>query len=149
MKFILDNMFGKLAKFLRAAGYDTVYIKHNEREKLIPLAVSEQRILITKDSKIKNPDIKIHFLVENDLNEQIKNVVKNFELDYKNAFTLCVECNKPLAKVPKESIKAKVPERVFSTMDEFYSCENCGRVFWPGTHYDKIMKKLKEFIGGE
>ncbi len=146
MKFILDNMFGKLAKFLRVAGYDTVYVKHNEREKLIPLAVSEQRVIITKDSKIKSPDTRIYFLTENNLNGQIKKAVKDFKLDYKNAFTLCVECNKPLVKIPKESIKEKVPERVFSIMNEFYICENCGRVFWHGTHYDKIMKKLREFM---
>jgi len=140
-------MFGKLAKFLRMAGYDTAYVKHNERDKLVKLGVAEQRVIITKDPKIKTPDTRVYFLSENMPEEQIKKVTTEFNLDYKNAFTLCVNCNKPLIKVEKEKAKDKIPAKVYASLDEFYTCKNCGRVFWHGTHYVAMREKLKRLMG--
>ncbi len=146
MKFIADCMFGKLARWLRMAGYDTAYVWPKEREKLISNARIENRIIITSARKIKYQYEKVFIITDIFAEKQFVKVVKEFNLDFESAFTLCTKCGCSLVKTDKESIIKKIPSDVAAWCDEYFLCENCGSIYWKGSHYEKMKEvflKLK------
>lgn len=142
--FICDSMFGKLAKWLRMAGYFADYIKSTEREKILKnLLIKQGCILITKDKKILNYNFPVFLLDEIYVKKQFKIIKEKFNLKFDNAFTICMECNFPLEKTIKEENKEKIPEFVYKNFNEFFICKKCGRIYWKGSHYQEMLKKLK------
>jgi uncharacterized protein with PIN domain len=152
MKFVCDSMFGKLARMLRMIGYDTIYVRDNQRRILADTDFLEHRMLITKDSKIKNHRIKLFFLKETDPVLQLAALKTHFKLTADSAFTICMMCNHALEPAEKEEIREKLPLMVYNTQEEFTACPSCGRVYWKGSHYDRMKEKIKKigfiFFGG-
>lgn len=146
MKFILDMMLGRLAKYLRFLGYDTFYSnKIVTDEELLEIAKKEDRILITRDKKLAARYDKSYLLTTTETMEQFKEVVKFFKLTDENMLTRCSICNEKLIKIDKEKIKNRVPENVFKNFDDFYFCPVCGRVYWLGSH-TKNIKNIIELV---
>ncbi len=145
-EFICDSMFGKLTKWLRMIGYFAIYIKGTGRKNFLDnLNLFKDKIFITKDKKVKNEDIKIFYLDEIYVEEQFKIIIKEFNLNFNNAFTICIECNETLSKTDKDLNKEKIPEFVFKNFDEFYECKKCGRIYWKGSHFQAMQEKIKSF----
>ncbi|MCX8092867.1 MAG: Mut7-C RNAse domain-containing protein [Candidatus Goldbacteria bacterium] len=146
IEFICDSMFGKLAKWLRMSGYFTIYLKSIEREnfiKNININLLGNKILITKDSKILNLNPQIFFLDKIYVEEQFEIIKEKFKLSFKDAFTICMECNYQLKPANKEENKEKIPEYVYKNFNEFNMCEKCGRIYWQGSHYKEMKKKVE------
>ena len=147
--FIVDSMLGKLVKWLRIFGYDTVYFKKITPKSLVEIANSEKRIILTRNSRIyeiakPNTFIYIHSI---EPDEQIKQVVSHFNLDTKsNLFSICTVCNKKVEEINKENIKNKVPDYVFQEHSLFYICPICNRIYWQGSHYQNTTKKIEELF---
>lgn len=145
IEFICDSMFGKLVKWLRMAGYSAVYIKNNERKSFFEnFYLKENQFFITSDTKILKKDLKIFYLTEENVFCQFKILKEKFKLNFENAFTVCMECNFYLHKVNKEDVKEKIPEYVFKKFNEFFKCEKCKRIYWRGSHFNMMQKKIKE-----
>ena len=148
-RFIVDSMLGKLAKWLRIFGCDTVYFKNITPKSLVEIANSEKRIILTRNSRIyeiAKPNIFI-YIHSVKLNEQIKQVVSHFNLDTKsNLFSICTVCNRKIEEIDKENIKNKVPDYVFQEHSLFYFCPICNRVYWQGSHYHNTTKKIEELF---
>jgi uncharacterized protein with PIN domain len=145
-KFIADEMLGRLAKWLRAIGYDTVYHNGGGDSALVQRALEEDRIILTKDSHlIKRKLARKSFLVRSDQpREQLRQVVKELDLDVEGKlFTRCLVCNRELVSVRKEDVQSKVPSYTYLTQDRFYECPSCGRIYWPGTHRDSMLKVIE------
>jgi len=148
MKFIADTMVGRLAKYLRAAGYDVIYHKHIDDQKLIDIAASQDRIILTRDSlmqkskwfKNKKP---ILILVENDnYIEQLKQVKGQLGLKLEASFTRCVNCNTKLKKINKQSYREIIPPYVYRTCNQFMQCPGCNKLYWQGSHCTSIRQVL-------
>ncbi|AFK22330.1 Mut7-C RNAse domain-containing protein [Pyrococcus sp. ST04] len=154
MKFIADMMLGRLARWLRLYGYDTLYgIK--EDEEIVKIARKDGRIILTRDSglveRAKKLGVKAILIMSNSLEEQIRQLmdegVEFGELFPENA--RCPKCNGVIVRVKKEDVAGKVPPKVYEAYDEFYMCTNCGQIYWPGRQWremekmDKNFKKLK------
>jgi uncharacterized protein with PIN domain len=150
-------MLGKLTRFLRIFGYDTIYANDLEEilgvrpipdESLADYAFKNERIIITRDYPFykKFRTHKICLLegenVYNYLNQLKHKLNLNFKFDIKNA--RCAICNSNLIKVENiDSIKNDVKPQTFKFHSEFYQCSNCKKVYWKGTHIDKIIKNLR------
>ncbi len=152
MKFIVDLTMGKLVKWLRIAGYDTVFYNSSNLDKLIEIASRESRTILTRNSGFIKKERKVleergipHLLLASDsVEEQLKETVDYFKLDLKeSSFTLCVDCNKPFFKISKEDALGKVPEFVYQNYNEFVQCTNCKKIFWEGTHRERMEEMLK------
>ncbi|MBU0513354.1 MAG: Mut7-C RNAse domain-containing protein, partial [Proteobacteria bacterium] len=65
-----------------------------------------------------------------------------------NLFTRCARCNEPLEEVGRESVMSRVPEYVYETQEHFRTCPGCGRIYWAGTHPERMLRFL-ESIGLE
>ena len=151
MTFIADKTLGKLAKWLRMLGYDTVYWRSNDLTGLLHRALAESRILITKDSKIYEGKGSIRALLIREDNPflQIQEVVRHFQLpvNKEKLFSRCLTCNALLEDVDLEEVKEKVPDYIYHTHQEFSRCPSCRKVYWAGSHYGhmaKVVERLQE-----
>ena len=148
-RFIADEMLGKLAKWLRAIGYDTVYYDGGGDGALVQRALEEDRIILTKDLHlVKRKLARKSLLVKSDYpREQFKQVVKEFGLRVDGRlFTRCLVCNQELVSVRKEDVRDKVPAYTYLTQARFYECPGCERVYWPGTHKDSMVELISGMI---
>jgi uncharacterized protein with PIN domain len=147
-KFLLDENLGKLAKWLRFLGYDAAIYKKISVNNKIRLANREKRIYLTRDkktAKLKKKFSRILIKSEN-YKEQLKELKGHIEFDEAKLFTVCPHCNRKLKATTKEKVKKLIPEYIYQTHDEFMVCYFCGRVFWKGTHYQKILNTLKKIF---
>jgi len=149
VKFVVDHMLGKLAKYLRFMGYDTYYpTGRMSDDEIMEIARKEGRILLTRDKELAKRSGGIYVESEN-YEEQLKFVINRFHLNTDSLLSRCSICNVPLVKVDKREIKDKVPEYVYEHQDEFYMCPKCGRIYWYGSHTERIERKIRELMGEE
>ena len=156
IKLLTDSMYGRLTRLLRIFGYDTVYANDLEEffnvspvpdEKLAGYALENNRIIITRDyafyKKYKERSIYLEGEgVYNFLN-QLKNIL-NLEYNFNMQKARCSVCNSGLEKVTdKNKIINDVKPETFKYIEDFYQCTKCKKVYWKGTHIEKIMERLK------
>ena len=152
MRFIADMMLGRLARWLRLYGYDTLYGIEDDDE-IIEVALKEGRVILTKDvalaERARKLGVNVFLLRSNSLEGQVAELkrlgIKFGELFPANA--RCPKCNGPIKAVPKEAVKGKVPECVYEKYDEFYICENCGQIYWPGKQWREMLKMDRRLKG--
>ena len=153
MKFIADCMVGKLARWLRLLGFDVAYYRRIDDDKLLGLASQEKRVILTRDHELinkakKRQSLKQRFLlIESERwEEQVEQVLDHFKLrDKINPNSRCLECNSQLKILPKARAKNLVPPFVYEQAEGFALCPGCGRIFWKGTHFQDMEKKLCRF----
>jgi len=156
IRFIADNNVGKLARLLRLMGYDSLLLRQKDDSQMIKSALSEQRVIVTKDGEfmkrrlVTKGKLRAIHIGEDDPESQLERVVTALNLDYHfKPFSRCLECNQILISRSKEEVKGLVPGRVFETQTEYTQCPACQRIYWPGTHWQAMVKKLRDLkIGG-
>lgn len=149
MRFIVDCMLGKLAKWLKILGFDALFFSKIEDDELLTIARKEGRILLTKDTALiqQAKDVEALFLKSEEWQEQVQQVLEHFNLREKvNPHTRCIDCNVVLKNLPKKNAKNLVSVFVFDKADSFALCPNCGRVFWRGTHFKDMEAQIKEIL---
>jgi hypothetical protein len=153
MKFIVDSNVGRLARWLRMAGFDTVFINDLDDNRLVRLALSEGRVLLTKDTQILKRRVaaigrlKVLLIESEKIREQLRQVVKTLDLSNEiKPFTLCLECNQPLATREKEQVKELVPPYIFKTQNQYMRCPKCLRIYWRGTHWQRMSRDLEKIV---
>jgi uncharacterized protein with PIN domain len=153
MKFIVDANVGRLARWLRMAGFDTLFINDLDDNRLVRLALSEGRVLLTKDTQILKRRlavtgrIKVILIESEEVKAQLRQVVQVLSLGDKiRPFTLCLECNQPLVPKDKEEVKELVPPYVSQTQTQYMQCPACERVYWRGTHWQRMSKELEKIV---
>jgi uncharacterized protein with PIN domain len=149
MKFIVDCMLGKLAKWLKILGFDALFFSKIEDDELLAIAHREKRILLTRDTGLiqKARDIEALFLESEKWREQVEQVLGHFNLWGKiDSHTRCIACNVELKNLCKKDAKNLVTPFVYKHADSFALCPACGRVFWRGTHFKDMENKIEEIL---
>ncbi len=145
MRFIADHMLGTLAKWMRFLGFDTAYPDVLADNELIELAKREKRILLTRDKDLANvKGVEALYIQNTDLDDQLVQVMRSYNLKVTDAFSRCSVCNSPLVTVEKASVEGKVPEKVYAWQDDYWKCPKCDKYYWPGTHFQGIKGKIEE-----
>ena len=146
VRFAADRMLGRLARWLRVLGVDVIYGRHLSGYGLIHAARQENRLILTRDRRLKQKQPPKYILVESDrYAEQLRQVIRECGLKVGAAlFTRCLECNTLLQPMEKVSVKSLVPPYVFATQERFFWCLRCRRVYWPATHHEKMLEELKK-----
>ncbi len=145
MKFKIDGTVGRLGKWLRVLGYDTDYIKRpinvNDYKE-----ITDDTILITKKRIYKASPSNILVLRSDSLRDQLMELNRFFPIStsHPHKFKRCIKCNALLKKVSREEVEGLVPDYIHSSNTEFNQCPQCGRVYWPGTHRERMMRFIKE-----
>jgi len=150
IRFILDVHLGKLAKHLRLLGFDTLYSNSFEDEEIAVIAQKEKRIILTRDIGLLKRKIVTHghYVKSRNPGEQIGEVIHRFDLLRTiKPFSRCIRCNTSLKKIKKEHIPEHVPEKIKKKYNNFYSCPGCQNIYWKGSHWKHMLKKIHYFEG--
>lgn len=141
--FVADVHLGKLAGYLRLAGFDTLYRNDWSDEALVEVALRERRIILTRDRGLLMRGAVTHgYLVRHaSPREQLFEVLERFDLwGGLRPFTLCSLCNSPVEPVDKAEVLSELPPRTALHYQEFWRCTGCGRVYWKGAHYRSLER---------
>lgn len=145
--FIVDAMLGKLAKKLRLLGYDSLYSSSIEDDNLLSTAKKDRRVIITKDvhliHKAKKNQIPSIQITKNEEIEQLVEINENVNLGkctISDSNSRCPVCNGELRYTEKNDVLEKVPPGVFENMNDFWTCNKCGKIYWEGTHIKNLQK---------
>lgn len=142
-------MLGRLARWMRFLGFDTLYYPNISDSRLIRVAREQDRFILTRDTRlIKIKGVEDYLLIKaNDSFEQLLEVIEALKLKQFNPLSRCVKCNGLLTRVlNKSEIKDSIPEYVFLNFNAFLKCGSCGKVYWEGTHPKKFREKLSEVL---
>ncbi|MGA2767055.1 MAG: Mut7-C RNAse domain-containing protein [Candidatus Bathyarchaeia archaeon] len=149
MKFVIDGMLGKLARWLRMMGHDVKYSNNMDDSELLTIAKKQQRILLTRDFELYQHAVAKEvdaFYVQGQTEEQrLAELAKRFgiSLEIDMATSRCPKCNTQVKPVSKEEVASRVEKSTFEHYTEFWECPKCGQVYWQGAHWTKIRETLK------
>ena len=140
MRFICDSTLGKLTKYLRMLGLDTVLVRNPDALTTYK-DLADLPLLFTK----KEGPIAYHPIIRiktDRVDEQIREI-ENVIGPYVNSelfMTRCLECNTILQHTDKEDIETRIPEYIYHHHEQFKICPSCRRVYWEGTHTERMKK---------
>jgi uncharacterized protein with PIN domain len=148
-KFVLDVHLGRLARYLRLLGFDTAYGDSSEDRDLAAVSREQGRTLLTRDRGLLKRSAVTHgYFVRGRLpRRQIVEVMRRFDL-VRNVtpFTRCLSCNGPLTPVAKADVLDRLPPLTAELHDTFWTCGRCGRVYWRGTHYERLQALVDDVL---
>jgi len=150
LRFITDGMLGKLTRWLRMLGHDVNYFRSADDKKLVEMAKSEKRVLLTRDLKLYQQAVTRGLeavLVEaTDEAEKLADLAKrfNFKLEIDLSVSRCPKCNARIKAVSKEMVVDQIPESTSIYYNNFWKCPGCNQVYWQGAHWKRIDKTLEE-----
>jgi len=142
-KFVVDVHLGKLARRLRLLGFDTAFRNDFADDEIVALSLREKRIILTRDRGILKHGAVTHgcWIRSNDPEEQVREVVGRFQLERSlRPFTRCSSCNGIVAPVDSADVRDRLPEDIRRRFDVVMRCDGCGRLYWKGSHYDRIRE---------
>lgn len=149
VRFVADVMLGRLARWLRALGYDTLYFHDAPDGRLLGTALREGRRLLTRDLGLARRAADVGLLIaSDDLDAQIRQVMTACGLLARAPLRRCLVCNGRLAASAPDAVQDRVPAYTFATQHTFWTCTGCGRVFWRGTHAAAILERLRPYLDG-
>jgi uncharacterized protein len=146
-RFLADRTLGRLVKWLRIVGYDTVYLPQLSPQGLIHEGRHQGRIILTRDTRVlrQKDTPQILFIHHNLFRDQLEQVIATCHLDpLTRLFTRCGQCNELLTEVKKEEVRDHVPVYVWQTQPEFRQCPGCRRIFWGATHKEHVITELRQ-----
>ena len=145
-RFIVDCNVGRLARWLRALGYDATFHVHIEDAALVREAAAESRVLLTRDRDllkrrvIQSGAVRAILIRYDDVTAQLRQVFAELGLDVEQSLTRCIECNAALEPAQADLVADRVPPFVRLTQTRYSECPGCGRVYWAGTHWQHMRE---------
>lgn len=151
MKFIADCHLGKIAKYLRLFGFDTLYYNHIADSEIIKIAIAENRIVLTKDRELYEilTSKRAYYVKHKKFDSQLIEIFKHLYLKpLINPMQRCLICNELLILTPKDELKNLIKDKIFKRYAEFKLCPKCNKIYWEGDHYKRMVKFVDKFING-
>lgn len=145
-RFVLDNHLGRLATYLRMLGFDVLYRNDFQDEDLVRIASQERRILLSRDRRLLMRKAVLYGCCLRSLEPeaQVVEVLRRFALFEKIApFRRCLRCNHPLQPVTKQAVLSRLEPLTRLYYDEFHLCPACDRIYWKGSHYERMLRLIE------
>ncbi len=146
--FILDVHLGKLARYLRMLGLDTLYRNDYDDNDIVRIARMQNRIILTRDvGLLKKKEVTHGFWIrEQDPKKQVSEVLDRLDLyAHVTPFRRCIACNGLIEKVKIEDISDRLDSKTKKYFKEFHRCTSCKKLYWKGSHYEKMIKLVEDF----
>ena len=150
-RFMVDHNVGKLVKWLRMMGYDTLFFNGSDDSDMVKQALAEGRIILTRDTEIMKRrvvtkgQLSAILLDSEEPEQQMRQVIDRLDLDCKfRPFTLCLECNRTLEERSPNEVRGRVPPYVYKTQRQYMECPACHRIYWRGTHWEAMTRMLEK-----
>ena len=148
-RFVLDCHLGRLARYLRQFGFDTLYRNDYTDDELADTSAREHRILLTRDRSLLKRRIITHgyFVREFDPRKQLDEVIRRFDLRNQIVpFGRCTRCNGMVEAVSKKTVEHLLEPKTRQYFDEFWQCTGCGQVYWEGSHVRHMLMLTDEVM---
>ena len=148
-RFVADAHLGGLARLLRMAGFDTLYRNDYQDREVADIAERDGRILLTRDRELLKHRAITHGCYVHVLKPELQFRELLDRLDLRRSlrpFSLCMECNAPLRPIEKERVLDRLPASVRANYQCFTTCDHCGRIFWEGTHWQRMRELVDASI---
>lgn len=153
-KFVADHMLGRLARWLRILGYDTLYPEPGPDKELIELAASDNRILLTRDKQVaETKKAETIYLESDEIDDQLIQVALKLGLELSpelkenedgSLLNRCGICNGVLTSIPEDEAAPQVPPGVRQFRQDYWQCSGCKKIYWEGTHWAQISDRINE-----
>lgn len=149
-RFLADEMLAKLVRFMMMVGIPVDYISGVDDDEILVLARRKKYTLLTRDEELCRRCLKrgipVFLITDVEVEKQLAAVVSGFALKLPPfpSGTLCPKCGSQLVRVEKETLKGKVYPRVLAKRKLFWKCGRCGRIYWSGTHYERIARMYRK-----
>lgn len=150
-RFVVDVNLGKLARWLRLLGFDTLYRNDFADPEVVRLAAAEDRIVLTRDRRLLHHRAVTHgyWVRAVEPERQVAEVVRRFQLEWRVApFRRCLACNGAIEPVNKEAVLHRLEPATRRYYEEFSQCTGCGQVYWKGPHYARLAAMVNRLAGG-
>jgi uncharacterized protein with PIN domain len=148
-RFVLDVHLGRLATFLRLLGFDADYANSYDDVQLTDHAVGDGRILLTRDrGLLKRAAITRGYCVRStEAREQVLEILSRFDLvGMIRPFSRCMACNGVLQRSTKAEVARSLPPHIAESYEDFTHCAMCGRVYWQGSHYERLKQVVETIV---
>jgi uncharacterized protein len=146
--FFCDAGLGGLARWLRAAGHEALWQPQIDDGELLRQARKNGTILLTTDSMlmerrlVRERTIRAFWLPPTfKLEKQVEVVFREFHLEIREP--RCMACGGELLTCDKEKLRQRIPPRTYRWLDEYFVCRRCDKLFWRGTHWERISRQLE------
>jgi uncharacterized protein with PIN domain len=144
-------MLGALARWLRILDVDVAYDPELDDAALVDRAVADGRVILTRDRRLTHRRLaRNHLLIRSEVvDEQVRQVLEELGItpDPQRFLGRCLRCNLPLTSMEASQARARVPPWVARTHDEYRVCPGCGRIYWRGTHAERMRRRLEGMLG--
>ena len=148
-RFVLDCHLGRLARYLRQFGFDTLYRNDYSDDELAETSAGEHRILLTRDRSLLKRSIITHgyFVREFDPRKQLDEVIRRFDLKSQIIpFGRCTRCNGTVERVDKQAVEHRLEPKTRLYYHDFWQCRGCGQVYWEGSHVKHMIALTDEVL---
>lgn len=152
MRFVLDVHLGKLAHHLRMLGFDTLYRNDYTTGDLTAIAGGEDRILLSRSRTLVEGSgvTAAYCVVSTDPREQLIEILVRFDLWRScHPFSRCLHCNTTLRSVARAEVVDRLPAKVRDLFLEFNTCPSCDRIYWSGSHFERMNAFIDEVFVGQ
>lgn len=149
LRFIADVHLGKLVRSLRMLGFDTLYSNSYTDKELATRSSQEHRILLTRDRGLLKHSQVIYgyYLRSSDPRKQVLEILHRYRaFDLIQPLQRCLRCNSLTKSVPKALIYKRLPPFVSAHNQDFWLCPGCDRIYWRGTHYERMLQFCSEAL---
>lgn len=143
-------MFGKLTRFLRFLGFDTLYRRNESVEEMLEESKQNERIVLSSSQSIssscKKQQIQSIHLTSTDISDQLKDIkaILDITINFPPDNLRCSVCNGSLASRNKSEVVDRIPEGTAKHYDDYWECNSCSKIFWLGSHWEDIKKTIEE-----
>jgi uncharacterized protein with PIN domain len=144
IRFVIDVHLGKLASLLRLAGFDALVV--NEDDVAAEVSAREGRVLLTRDVGLLKRSVVAsgYWVRAANPERQFIEAIDRFDLlEGMAPFTRCLRCNTPLVAAAASEVSARILPRTKELFADFRECPGCGRVYWRGSHYERLVALLE------
>lgn len=151
LRFIVDVNVGRLAKYIRLAGFDTAYDIDVRAPAIVRDLIQDPRVVITRDlSLLKRKEVVYGRYVRSvNPTEQLREVLQFFGIEKQvRPLTRCLECNSSLKPIEKDVIRHRLQPLTDKYYRRFSICTHCNKLYWAGSHVEKMMRSFKELWSG-
>ncbi len=150
-RFVADVHLGRLARYLRMLGFDTIYDRTWDDRQIIDRALAERRIILTRDVGILKQKRVTHgyWLRSTQPLKQLGEVVAALDLSGQvEAFTRCMDCNGRIRIALDDEVAGRIDPEIHRRFDHFWLCERCRKIYWRGSHYQRMLRAVRCFADG-
>ena len=144
--FVLDANLGRLARYLRLLGFDSLYRNDYDDATVAAIATEQQRIVLTRDRVLLRRKVITHgyFVRAVRPRLQVPEVLTRFDLfRLISLFSRCIRCNGELQAIDKPVIAHRLEPLTKKYFDTFRICSACSRIYWRGSHYQQARQLVE------